>query len=108
MKYAITYSERALNDLKSIHSYIAVELLAPETARNLIDKIVKQIGTLCVMPNRNPLYDEEPWRKRGLRKLIIDNFVVFYIPIEKYLRVLIVSIMYGKRDITHILDKIND
>ena len=58
------------------------------------------------MPERNPLYEKEPWRGRGLRKLIVDNFVAFYLPVEKSGHVLVVTVMYGKRDIARILTDI--
>mgnify|MGYP001850695695 FL=1 len=103
MKFDVIYSERALNDLRCIHRYIAFDLLAPETAKKLSSKIMSAIDDLAEMPNRNPLYEKEPWHSRGLRKLIVDNFMAFYLPIEKGRQVLIVAIMYGKRNIEKIL-----
>lgn len=108
MKFKVIYSDRALNDLRNIHRYIAVELLAPEAAKNVSDKIMTEIEALDEMPNRNPLYDKEPWHSRGLRKLIVDNFIAFYLPVEQQNQVLIVTIMYGKRNIAKILDKLKD
>lgn len=106
MKFEIIYSDRALSDLRNIHRYVAVELLAPEVAKNLSNKIMDEIDALDTMPNRNPLYDKEPWHSRGLRKLVVDNFIAFYLPVEKQKQVLIVTIMYGKRNIAKILDKL--
>lgn len=103
MKFEVIYSDRALNDLRDIHRYIATELLAPEAAKNLSDKIMTEIEALNEMPNRNPLYDKEPWHSKGLRKLVVDNFMAFYLPVEKQEQVLIVTIMYGKRNISEIL-----
>ena len=66
------------------------------------------IDALCDMPIRNPLYEKEPWRSRGLRKLIVENFIAFYLPMEKQKQVLIVTIMYGKRNVSEILKQIKD
>lgn len=106
MKYEIIYSDRALNDLRNIHRYIAVELLAPEAAKNLSNKIMTEIEALDEMPDRNPLYEKEPWRSRGLRKLIVDNFIAFYLPMGIHKQVLIVTIMYGKRNVSKILNEL--
>ena len=106
MKYEVIYSERALNDLRNIHRYIAIELLAPESAKSLSDKIMSAIEALDEMPNRHPLYEKEPWHSRGLRKLIVDNFIAFYLPMEKQSQVLIITIMYGRRNVANILKDI--
>lgn len=108
MKFEIIYSDRALNDLRNIYGYIAMELLAPDAAKRISNKIMEGIDALCEMPNRNSLYEKEPWRSRGLRKLIVENFIAFYLPMEKRKQVLIVSIMYGRRNVSEILKEIND
>ncbi len=108
MKFEIVYSDRALNDLRNVYSYIATELLAPDAAKRISTKIMDGIDALCEMPNRNPLYEKEPWRSRGLRKLIVENFIAFYLPMEKQKQVLIVTIMYGKRNVSEILKQIKD
>lgn len=104
MKFDIIYSDRALNDLRNIHRYIAVELLAPDAAKNVSNKIMDEIEALDEMPNRNPLYEKEPWHSRGLRKLVVGNFVAFYLPMEEQQQVLVITIMYGKRNIAKILN----
>jgi toxin ParE1/3/4 len=35
------------------------------------------------MPFRYQLYEKEPWHSKGLRVLPIDNYLVFYMPVEK-------------------------
>ena len=106
MKFEVIYSDRALNDLRNIYRYIAIDLLAPEVAQRISNHIMAQIESLEEMPSRCPLYDKEPWHSRGLRKLIIDNFIAFYLPIEKKRQVLVVTVMYGKRDVANILKDI--
>lgn len=105
MKYEVIYAEQALNDLLGIRHYIATELLAPETARQWSEKIRAAIEGLNELPNRHPLVDKEPWKSRGLRKLVVNHFVVFYLPMEKSRQVLILTILFGKRDLTKILSR---
>ena len=104
MKYEVVYTKRALDDLRNIHRYIEIELLAPDAAWNVSDKIMTEIEKLDEMPERFALYEKSPWKERGLRKMNIGNFLIFYLPMKKQNQVFIVTIMYGKRDIDKVLD----
>jgi len=101
--WQVVYSEQARLNLRNIYEYIAYDLLVPETAKKQAERIMKAIESLDDMPERNPLYEKEPWRSRGLRKLIVDNYITFYLPIEKSKQILIVSIMYGGRNIEELI-----
>ena len=98
MIYNIVYTKQAQSDLDEIYRYIAFSLLSPDTAANIYREIVESIRSLSSMPMRNPLYDDEPWKSRGLRKMSIKNFIVFYTAEEKTVR--IIRIMYGGRNIS--------
>lgn len=102
MSFKVIYTQRASKDLFNIFRYIAEELKVPETAKKSILKIMEQVS-LSEMPHRNPLYDKEPWKSRGLRKLIVDNFIAFYITNEKLNQVVILAIIYGGRNIDKLL-----
>lgn len=103
--WSVIYSEQAKQDLHNIYQYIAYTLLMSDTADKQADRIMTAIESLNEMPERNPKYDKEPWYSRGLRKLMIDNYIAFYLPIENNRQVLIVSIMYGGRNIQEILPR---
>lgn len=59
--YKVGYSVDALDDLREIYSYIANELLAPETATAQLGHIRKEVRSLDFMPARYALVDWEPW-----------------------------------------------
>ena len=92
-------------EFKDIYSYIAKELLVPETARNQAARILDKVEKLSDMPNRFPLFEKEPWRSRGLRKLLIDNYIVFYYPNEQTKEVVIFHVFYSGRNIDELLDE---
>lgn len=73
----IVYTFRARQDLRDIYEYIAFTLLVPETASKITDKIMEMIRALDSMPDRNPLYKEEPWHSKGVRFLPVNNDLVF-------------------------------
>ena len=90
-------------EIKDIHSYIANILLVPETAVKQVGRIIDAVESLSSMPLKFPLYGKEPWRARGLRKLTIDNFLVFYLPNQDIKNVVIFHVFYGGRNIEDLL-----
>lgn len=100
MKYQIFYTNSARQDLKNIYRYLSESLVEPEIATKLTDKIMKAIRTLDEMPQRYRLFDEEPWRNRGLRILPVNNYLIFYLSDEEKAIVTILRIIYGGRDIS--------
>lgn len=57
------------------------------------------------MPERNPLYKDEPWHSLGVRFVPAKNYLVFYVVNEEADVVSISRIMYGGRDISRQLDE---
>lgn len=99
MTWKIRYTDKARRDLRNIMEYVSYDLLEPETAKNLLRRIMGEIETLDTMPLRYPLFHEEPWRGRGLRFFAVGNYLVFYAPEENSGTVYIVRVIYGGRDI---------
>ena len=97
--YANIHTAGAKKDLRNIFRYISEELLAPENAAGQTERIMTAIRKLDTMPNRNRLYEEEPWYSRGLRFFPVDNYLVFYKTDDETETVYVVRIMYGGRDV---------
>ena len=106
--FHVTYSPAALDDLRSIFSYIAYELLATQAAINQINRIRKQIRSLDTMPERYDKVDWEPWASMHMHKLPVDNYIVFYLIDKEKMTATIVRIFYGGRDIENIIHSNND
>ena len=100
--YKVAYSPKARDDLKEIYSYIAFTLMVPDTAEGQVNRIRKAIRSLDFMPLRNPAVDWEPWKSMGMRKIPVDNFVVFYTVDEAARTVTVIRIVYGGRDIENL------
>lgn len=101
----IIYSQAARKDLREIYEYIAYSLLAAQTAKAISEQIMKEIRSLENMPERNPLYQEEPWHSQGVRSLRVKNYLVFYTVSRDTDAVRIARIMYGGRDISRQLEE---
>lgn len=93
------YTAGAKKDLRNIFRYISEELLHPENAAGQTERIMTAIRKLDTIPNRNRLYEEEPWYSRGLRFFPVNNYLVFYKTDDETETVYVVRIMYGGRDV---------
>jgi len=101
--YDIQITKPAEDDLYEIGRYISKELLEPETARKVIARIADTISTLENMPLRNVLVDDERLAKIGIRKILVDNYIVFYIVVEENKTVTIIRVLYSRRNWQYLL-----
>ena len=101
--YKVIYSPAATEDLISIYSYICFKLQAADTAREQINRIRDAVRKLDELPERFEAVDWEPWASINMRKVPVDNYVVFYSVDNKKRQVIIVRILYGGRDISSMI-----
>ena len=102
------YTFKARQDLQDIYAYIAFTLLSPEAARGTVGRIMDAVGALASLPERNPLYKDEPWRSLGVRFLPVRNYLVFYTMNRQDDIVTILRILYGGRDLARQLEEIEE
>ncbi|MCL2671140.1 MAG: type II toxin-antitoxin system RelE/ParE family toxin [Clostridiales bacterium] len=96
--YRVELSKKAKRDLQEIHAYISVNLREPALAEKILDKVEAAIITLRQMPKRYALERDELLRQRNLRKLAVDNYLLFYIVHDKTKTVYIARALYARRD----------
>ena len=101
--YKVNITEPAENDLRDIVRYISSQLNAPLAALNMMRAIRKSIAKLKTAPLIHPIVRDDRLSILGYRFLVIKNYVVFYIVIEKEKTVSIDRILYGRRDWMNIL-----
>ena len=102
--YTVSYSGDALNDLREIYTYIANELLVPETAAAQVGRIRKEVRSLDFMPARYALVEWEPWHSMGMYQFPVNNFIVYYLVDDKERTVTVARIFYDGRDIEGIIN----
>lgn len=64
-----------------------------------MNRIRETVRKLDIMPNRHEIVDREPWLTMGMRKLLVDNYIVFYLVDSDNMTVTVIRIFYGGRDI---------
>ncbi|MDW7674717.1 MAG: type II toxin-antitoxin system RelE/ParE family toxin [Bacillota bacterium] len=86
-----------------MYSYISQELFAVSTANNLLERLERSIMSLRDFPFSCNLVADELLKKKGYRKLIVDNYIIFYIVDEFDKRVVIMRVLYGRQKYQDIL-----
>lgn len=105
-KFLYKFAELAEQDLDDILDYIAEELNNRTAAVNLGRKIFESIDMLCLYPETGLLVDNEYLVDRLVRRMLVDNYIIFYKPIAEEKTIYILRIVYGYRNLDNIVRKI--
>lgn len=103
MEYCVKITDNAIQQMQDITEYIAMELMAPDTADRWLTHMENEVRGLGFMPERIPLIEEKAWRAMGIRKLVVDNFLVYFHVDEMEKTVWVTAIVYGGRDQKYVL-----
>ncbi len=78
-QYTVEITNEALADMDQLYNHIAYALQAPENAMNQYNRIADAILTLDTMAERICIMESEPERSKEMRRLLIDNYSVFFV-----------------------------
>ena len=106
-KFGYQLTKRAESDLDGIVSYIAVELAKPQAASDFVDKLKDNIDEARAFPESGSLVDNEFLQVENLRKKLIGNYIMYYLPDTGEKMIYILRIVYGKQNITEIHIKLD-
>ena len=101
-QYSVAYAPEARDDLDEIYSYIAFSLQERQVAKNLTERIRKEIRAIPPFIESYPIVDFEPWKNMGIRRMTVKNFNVYYYADKDERIVTVLRIFYGGRDVEHI------
>lgn len=101
--YTIKMTPKAADDLDKIYRYISEELFATSSVINMLDRIEKEIMRLRKFPFSCNYLADQYLRNKGYRKLIVDNYIVFYLINEVKEQVIIMRVLYGKQKYENLL-----
>ena len=96
-QYKVEITREALRDMEDIYNYIAIDLLAPENAMGQYNRIADEILTLDTFPERFRIMESEPEKSMELRRMLVDNYSVFYTVRED--EVIVTDVLYTASDI---------
>lgn len=105
--FKVLMAQPAVNDLREISLYTSKELREPIIAKRLISEIKEAVMSLCEFPNRHALVSDDYLAAVGMRKIMVANYIIFYVISEKDVTVTVVRILYARREWINILQKEN-
>ena len=95
--YRIKFTPIASEDLEKIYRYISNELYAEGAAANLLEKIKQSIIRLKEYPFSCNYVEDEFLKMKGYRKLIVENYIAFYLVDEANEQVTIMRVLYVRQ-----------
>lgn len=106
-KWGYRLTQKADADLDSIVGYIAVELSNPKAASDFVEKLQAAIEETRLFPESGFPVMNEFVQNTEVRKKQIDNYVMYYLPDLTEKTIVVLRIVYGRRNMDEILRKLN-
>ena len=103
MTFKVEITDDALQDLSDVYDYIAVNLQSPMNAERQLKRLMAEIMSLDVFPERHGVVDSEPLKEKGLYFVPVDHYTVFYILREQ--RVIVTNVLYSASNLITRLSK---
>ena len=100
--YKLQLSAYYREELKAAIQYIREDLKNPIAAEKLKDEAKETYKKIKENPFLYPAVPDEYLASKGFRFVMVKNFMLFYIVIEK--EVIILRFLYGHRDWMNLLD----
>jgi addiction module RelE/StbE family toxin len=90
---------QALEEMDSIYEYITLELQNIDAATKLVEKLETAIISLEGLPYRGTERKIGMFANKGYRQIFLKNFNIIYRVDSKKKQVIIVHVVYSKRNI---------
>ena len=107
-KYQYRFTKKAEIDLDEILSYISIELSNPEAAASFLKDLLAVIASICSVPKIGNIVENEFLPDREIRKSLVGNYVLYYLPDIKEKRIYVLRILYGRRNLDELVREINN
>ena len=98
MAYNIIVAPRALLDLDEAADYVRVALYAPDASHAFVSHVLDAIGRLEEFPFSGAKVKLSCMPDYAVRRLVVDEFLVFYRVDEPQGVVYVLRIRYGRTD----------
>lgn len=99
-------TKQADADFDYIVRYIKVELANPKAASDFANKLQAAIDEACSFPDSGSPVSNEYLPVAGVRKKSVGNYVLFYLPDHTKKTILVLRIIYGRRNMDEILRQV--
>lgn len=103
MTYELHITTAAERDLAGASDHIEYVLKNPKAADDLLDSAEKQLSSLTEFPEKYRLVDDPVLSSWGIRFVIVEGYLAFYVISEDKKRVTIVRFLFQKSNWAAIL-----
>jgi toxin ParE1/3/4 len=103
----VSFTVFAIEDIDKIMSYISTDLANPTASENFFKKLNKTVAKLAQFPKCAAVIDNSYLSGFEIRKLPISNYLLYYQFKEKDNCVLILRVLFGKRDPEKLTEELN-
>lgn len=105
--YILKFTDKASEDLDEILGYISNTLDNKAAAKNFLDNVDYAIERICAFPELGKVVHNEFLTRDDVRQVVIGNYILYYLPSTADKTIIILSIIYGKRNLNDILSDFN-
>ena len=106
-EYQYHFTQKAEADLDEILSYISIELSNPEAAASFLKDLLAVIASICSVPKIGRIVENEFLPDKEIRKSLVGNYVLYYLPDAVEMTIYILRILYGRRNLDELVREIN-
>lgn len=96
--YDLEYLPVARSDMAEIARYISAELQNPDAAERLADEMIEAVENARPFPYAAPLYFPIRPLKHDYRKLLVQNYLIFYWVDDFARKITVARAVYAKSD----------
>ena len=95
--YNYEFTKNGENSLREIALYISDNLKNNSAALKFIDTVEQKLEKICMFPQSHPPFSDDV---QDIKKVIVDNYKLFYIIREDRKLISVLKILYAGMDIT--------
>ena len=106
--YQYHFTKKAEADLEEILSYISIELSNPEAAASFLKDLQAVLASICSVPKIGRIVENEFLPDKEIRKSLVGNYVLYYLPDTEEKSIYILRILYGRRNLDELVREINN
>lgn len=106
-KWGYQLTQKADADLDDIVGYITVQLANPKAASDLVDRLQEAIEEARAFPESGSLVSNEYLPITAVRKKLVGNYIMYYLPDPAEKMIFVLRIVYGRRNMDEILRQID-
>ena len=101
-EWSCLLTQKAEADFDSIIGYIAVELANPKAASDFADKLQMAIDETRSFPESGSLIVNEYLPDTRIRRKMVGNYIMYYLPSPAKKMVYVLRIVYSRRTVDEI------